>query len=67
MDNTKFKNQLLGYFIPRIEAMAKMEMIHLHCLIDMNAPIDFINMSQKTHLHLIDKIKEYKEYAEHIE
>lgn len=61
-----FKNQLIQFFIPRIKAMAELERLHLHFLIDMNAPTDFINKSQETHLHLIEKIKEYTEYAESI-
>jgi hypothetical protein len=61
-----FKKQLVEYLIPRIEAMAEIERVHLHCLIDMGVPSGFINMSQETHLHLVGKIKEYKEYAERL-
>jgi hypothetical protein len=61
-----FKKQLVEYFIPRIEAMAELERAHLHFLIDMKAPTDFINRSQETHFHFVGKIKEYKEYAERL-
>lgn len=61
-----FKKQLVEYFIPRIEAMAELERVHLHLLIDMKAPTDFINRSQETHSHLVGKVKEYKEYAERL-
>ena len=61
-----FKEQLLNDFIPRIEAMAEKEKAHLHYLIDNEAPTEFIQMSQKTHFHFLEKIKEYKEYAERL-
>jgi hypothetical protein len=64
--NRNFKEQLLNNFIPRIEVMAEKEKGHLHYLIDNDAPTEFIQMSQETHFHFINKIKEYKEYAERL-
>jgi hypothetical protein len=61
-----FKEQLLNNFIPRIEAMAEKQRLHLHYLINIDAPIDFIQSSQKTHFHFLDKIKEYQDYAERL-
>lgn len=66
-DSLSFKEQLINDFIPRIELMEAREKIHLHHLIDIEAPLEFIQMSQKTQFHFADKIKEYKEYAEHIQ
>ena len=57
-----FKEQLRNEFIPRVEAMYEKEVTHLKNLIDIEAPADYIRLSQKTQFHLIDKIKEYKEY-----
>lgn len=59
-----FKEQLLNDFIPRIEAMKEKERLHLHWLIDNDAPMDFIQLSQKYYNHFSQRIKEYQEYAE---
>lgn len=61
-----FKEQLLNDFIPRIEAMKEKERLHLHWLIDNDAPMDFIQLSQKYYNHLSQRIKEYQEYAERL-
>lgn len=47
--------------------MEAKEKAYLHHLIDIEAPLKFIQMSQKIQLHFVDKIKEYKEYAESIQ
>jgi len=62
-----FKEQLLNDFIPRIEAMKEKERLHLHWLIDNEAPLDFIQLSQKYYNHFSQRIKEYQEYAERLE
>lgn len=59
-----FKEQLLNDFIPRIEEMKEKERLHLHWLIDNDAPLEFIQKSQETQLHFVQRIKEYQEYAE---
>ena len=59
-----FKEQLLNDFIPRIEEMKEKERKHLHWLIDNEAPMDFIQLSQKYYNHFTQRIKEYKEYAD---
>jgi len=59
-----FKEQLINDFIPRIELMEEKERQHLHYLIDIKAPLEFIQRSQETQLHFAARIKEYKEYAE---
>ena len=61
-----FKEQLLNDFIPRIEAMKEKERLHLHWLIDNDAPLDFIQLSQKYYNHFSQRIKEYQEYAERL-
>ena len=61
-----FKEQLLNDFIPRIEAMKEKERLHLHWLIDNDAPMDFIQLSQKYYNHFSQRIKEYQEYAERL-
>ena len=61
-----FKEQLLNDFIPRIEEMKEKERLHLHYLIDNDAPMDFIQLSQKYYNHFSQRIKEYKEYAERL-
>jgi hypothetical protein len=61
-----FKEQLLNDFIPRIEVMKEKERLHLHWLIDNDAPLDFIQLSQKYYNHFSQRIKEYQEYAERL-
>ncbi len=61
-----FKELLINDFIPRIELMEEKERQHLYYLIEIKAPLDFINRSQETQLHLVAKIKEYKEYVERL-
>lgn len=61
-----FKEQLINDFIPRIELMEEKERQHLHYLIDIEAPIEFIQRSHETQLHFVARIKEYKEYAERL-
>ena len=61
-----FKEQLLKDFIPRIEVMKEKERLHLHWLIDNDAPLDFIQLSQKYYNHFSQRIKEYQEYAERL-
>ena len=61
-----FKEQLLNDFIPRVEAMKEKERLHLHWLIDNEAPLDFIQLSQKYYNHFSQRIKEYHEYAERL-
>jgi transcriptional regulator with XRE-family HTH domain len=61
-----FKEHLINDLIPRIEAMAKKEKEHLHWLVDHDAPMDFIQLSQKYYKHFTQRIKEYQEYAERL-
>lgn len=64
--DTSFKKQLINDLIPRIEAMKEKEKLHLHWLIDNDAPMDFIQLSQKYYNHFTQRIEEYKEYAERL-
>lgn len=59
-----FKEQLINDLIPRIEEMKEKERLHLHWLIDNDAPVDFVNLSQKYYNHFTQRIDEYKQYAE---
>lgn len=61
-----FKEQLINDFIPRIEELKEKERLHLHWLIDNEAPIYFIQLSQKYYNHFSQRIKEYQEYAERL-
>ena len=61
-----FKEQLITDLIPRIEDMKEKERLHLHWLIDNDAPVDFINLSQKYYNHFSQRITEYREYAERL-
>lgn len=61
-----FKEQLINDFIPRIEVMKEKERLHLHYLIDNDAPMDFIQLSQKYYNHFTQRIKEYQDYAERL-
>ena len=61
-----FKEQLINDFIPRIELMEEKERQYLHYLIDIEAPLEFIQKSQETQLHFVQRINEYKEYAERL-
>lgn len=61
-----FKEKLINNFIPRIERMEEIERQHLHYLIDIEAPLEFIQKSQETQLHFVQRIKEYKEYAKRL-
>lgn len=64
IQDLKFKEQLLNDFIPRVEAMEEKEREHLHYLIDIEAPLEFIQKSQQTLFHFVAKIKELKDYQE---
>ena len=65
-DSPSFKEQLINDFIPRIEVMKEKERLHLHYLIDNDAPMDFIQLSQKYYNHFTQRIKEYQDYAERL-
>jgi len=62
--STSFKEKMINNFIPRVEKMVEKEKAHLQFLIDNKAPTEFIQMSQKNHFYLLDKIKEYKKYVD---
>jgi hypothetical protein len=64
--SSSFKEQLLNDFIPRIEVMKEKERLHLHYLIDNDAPMDFVQLSQKYYNHFTERLKEYQEYAERL-
>jgi len=58
-----FKDLMIKNIIPRVEAMKEKERLHLHYLINNDAPKDFIAISQKNHNHFTQRIIEYKKYA----
>lgn len=64
--SSSFKEQLLNDFIPRIEVMKEKERLHLHYLIENDAPMDFVQLSQKYYNHFTERLKEYREYAERL-
>jgi len=59
-----FKEQLINDFIPSIKEMQEKERKHLRWLINNDAPMDFIELSQKYYNHFTQRIREYQEYAD---
>lgn len=62
-----FREKLKYIIIPRIQELAKKEQEHLSELNFVNAPIDFIQISEKYLEHYNQRIKEYFEYLEKLE
>jgi len=64
MSSPSFNEQLIKDLSHELKK--EKERLHLHWLIDNNAPLDFIQLSQKYYNHFSQRIKEYQEYAERL-
>ncbi len=62
-----FKDKLKHIIIPRVQELAKKEQEHLLELNFVNAPIEFIQTTEKYLEHYNQRIKEYFEYLEKLE